>query len=469
MFGMARRSTKRTRITPETLEAMGAPALASLLVDHAKVDPVLRRKLQLLLASREGSDKLVAEIEKRIRTIGRSKSHITWERTKDIVQELDHLRETIAGQLASQDPTAAVERMWDFIGIADDVLERTGDNYGTLEEIFGQAMVDLGRLRADDPGSDPTELARRVLSIVEGDGFGSSGAVIRHLSEALGPRGRAEIRAASKTALAAVPKSEAADRWQLEERRHHLAHRLALLADIEGNVDDYIAAMREGGMEAAYAPDIAERLIRAGRSGEAIDWLKRSKRPFDDDDTAHIDLMIEALEALGKKDEAQDARWRYFEKTLNVDSLRAYLKRLPDFEDFEAERKAFEVAAKHRSVETALEFFVAWPNVQRADEIVRLREKELDGGAYYKLRPAAEALEDKYPAAATRLYRCMVESVLHRGSSKQYPYAARDLQSCIRLAPRVADEARLEKHATFIARLQESHGRKHGFWGLMSL
>ena len=154
---------------------MGAAALASVLVDHAKVDPVLRRKLGLLLASKEGSDKLVAEIEKRIRTIGRSKSHITWERTKDVVQELDHLRETIAGQLASQDRIAAVERMWDFIGMADDVLERTGDNYGTVEEVFGQAMVDLGRLCADDPGSDPTELARRVLSIVEGDGSAPQG------------------------------------------------------------------------------------------------------------------------------------------------------------------------------------------------------------------------------------------------------------------------------------------------------
>ena len=144
-------------------------------MDHAKVDPVLRRKLQLLLASKEGSDKLVAEIEKRIHD-RQVKSHIGWERTKDIVQELDHLRETIAGQLASQDRMAALERMWDFIGIADDVLERTGDNYGTVEEVFGQAMVDLGRLCADDPGSDPAELARRVLSIVEGDGFGSSGA-----------------------------------------------------------------------------------------------------------------------------------------------------------------------------------------------------------------------------------------------------------------------------------------------------
>ena len=114
------------------------------------------------------------------------------------------------------------------------------------------------------------ELARRVLSIVEGDGFGSSGATIRHLSEALGPSGRAEIQAATKKALAAVPKSEAADRWQVDERRRHLAHTLALLADIAGDVDDYISAMREGGMEAAYAPDIANKLIRAGRPGEAI-------------------------------------------------------------------------------------------------------------------------------------------------------------------------------------------------------
>jgi hypothetical protein len=55
---------------------------------------------------------------------------------------------------------------------------------------------------------------------------------------------------------------------------------------------------------------------------------------------------------------------KYFEKSLNIER-RAYLKRLPNFEDFEVERKAFEIAATHRSVDTALEFFVAWPNLQR--------------------------------------------------------------------------------------------------------
>jgi hypothetical protein len=37
------------------------------------------------------------------------------------------------------------------------------------------------------------------------------------------------------------------------------------------------------------------------------------------------------------------------------------------------------------------------------------------------------------------------------------------------LYPRIADESDIEKHATFMARLQQLHGRKHGFWGLMKL
>jgi hypothetical protein len=139
---------------------------------------------------------------------------------------------------------------------------------------------------------------------------------------------------------------------------------------------------------------------------------------LDEEDTAQIDLQVQALEALGRMDDAQKARWTYFQKTLNIEYLRAYLKRLPDFEDFEAERKAFAITAAHRSAETALTLFVAWPDLQRADRLVRERLTELDGAAYYTLRPAAEALEEKYPAAATRLYRCMLESVLDSGARR---------------------------------------------------
>ena len=61
----------------------------------------------------------------------------------------------------------------------------------------------------------------------------------------------------------------------------------------------------------------------------------------------------------------------------------------------------------------------------------------------------------------------MLESVLDRGASKLYPYAARDLLSCARLADHFGMEPGIEDHAGFMRRLNKQHGRKHGFWGLI--
>ena len=109
---MARTKT----VTPEALAALGAEALAEALITHAATDPVLRKKLGMLLAGTEGPGKLAAEIDKRIKTIGRSRSFVDWEKRKPLVHELDHLRVTMATRLARQDAARAVELLWDFIG-----------------------------------------------------------------------------------------------------------------------------------------------------------------------------------------------------------------------------------------------------------------------------------------------------------------------------------------------------------------
>jgi hypothetical protein len=76
-------------------------------------------------------------------------------------------------------------------------------------------------------------------------------------------------------------------------------------------------------------------------------------------------------------------------------------------------------------------------------------------------------LEEKFPDAANLLYRRLVESVLDRASSTQYPHAARDLISAMRVAARVPPGAAIESGATYLARLRKQHGRKHGFWHLI--
>lgn len=89
------------------------------------------------------------------------------------------------------------------------------------------------------------------------------------------------------------------------------------------------------------AADIASRLLSSGRALEALETLERA------DTTGRIDIPVEwqlarlqALEALGRAGEAQADRWTWFEQSLSDVHLRAFLKRLPDFDDLEAEEKA---------------------------------------------------------------------------------------------------------------------------------
>ncbi len=83
---------------------------------------------------------------------------------------------------------------------------------------------------------------------------------------------------------------------------------------------------------------------------------------------------------------------------------------------------------------------MTWPNLDAANRLVRAHHAELDGGDYGRLRPATEALAEKYPVAATLLHRALAEDVLRRASSRQYQYAARDVRACAGLATFVSAE-----------------------------
>ena len=83
------------------------------------------------------------------------------------------------------------------------------------------------------------------------------------------------------------------------------------------------------------------------------------------------------------------------------------------------------------------------------------------------LAAAAEALAGKHPVAATLLYRRMIESILGRASANQYGYAVRDVRNCESLAGQLPEDAGIEGHDAFMARLRKEHGRKSKFWDLV--
>ena len=101
-----------------------------------------------------------------------------------------------------------------------------------------------------------------------------------------------------------------------------------------------------------------------------------------------------------------------FEERLSAIQLRAYLKKLPDFEDVEAEKRAMRHALDFRSFPTALDFLRGWPDQARAARLVLTRAAEIDGNLYYLLVPAAQLIEGKHPLAATLLRRATIEDTL---------------------------------------------------------
>ena len=96
-------------------------------------------------------------------------------------------------------------------------------------------------------------------------------------------------------------------------------------------------------------------------------------------DPSSLGRRVDVMEALGRNVEAQAFRWQCFERTLSIAHLRNYLKRLPDFEDLEAEESAMSHALKSSNVHQALAFLVFWPALDKAATLVTKRASELNG------------------------------------------------------------------------------------------
>jgi len=238
------------------------------------------------------------------------------------------------------------------------------------------------------------------------------------------------------------------------------------VADAQGDVDGYIARFND---EARRAPRIAaciaERLLSADRAEEAwrvLEGADQGRLLRNDRDWQQTVLAV--MQARGQIQEAQAYRWACFTENLTISHLRAYLKGLPDFDDVEAEAKAMDIALAYPNVHSALDFLIRWPALDRASTLVLSRVKDLNGDFYDLLTPAGEALEARYPLAATLARRAMIDFTLENARASRYRHAARHLAECAAAAPRIADFGAHLNHEAYRRKLQADHARKTGFW-----
>ena len=115
---------------------------------QAEQDPAIARSLRLALAGTEGSGRLAAETEKRLRALARAKGFVEWDKVRPLARELDTLRQTIGGPLAKADPYAAVAQMRLLLDLAAGVFSAATTAAGCWARCSGDAGADFGRLWA---------------------------------------------------------------------------------------------------------------------------------------------------------------------------------------------------------------------------------------------------------------------------------------------------------------------------------
>jgi len=471
----------KTTLNAKNLETLGAARLADLLIEISTGSAVAKRRLRLELAGAQSPKEAGRAVAKRLTSIARARSFVNWQNRKPLVTDLQSQLRAIKEQIAPTDPAEALALAWRFMQVATPLFERCDDSSGIVIGVFHDACAFLGEL-ALAAGTPSESLADAAIEALRDNGYGQYDGLIAILTPALGEEGLAHLKqrieALAATPVPVPPKGEweavgygsggATYAHQMEERSRQSMVEMALkdIADAMGDVDAFIAQYDLKTRKVPQiAAEIATRLLAAGRTGDALGFIERADTKDSWVPREWQDTRLEVLEALDRKDEAQTFRWSCFENTLVSEYLRDFLKRLPDFEDIDAEDRAMDHAAAQPSLLPALGFFLEWPSLNRAARLLIDRQDEINGDHYEFLVPAAEALSERFPLAATLALRAMIDFTLSKARSKRYGYASQHLVDCAALSERIEDYGTFEPHATYIARLKRDHGRKTGFWG----
>ena len=402
------------KVTAENLAALGVERLAEILVAAAEARPDLKRRLRMELAAEQGAEHLAPEIDKRLASLETSRGKISWRQRPAFIRDLDGLRLLIVERLATLDRAQALGRLWTFLGVARRVTARMRDKDGSLAAVFAQAARDLGGLLGQVDATRAAEALAEAIAeapaawaiwlpiVLQTAPAGIAGAALRRLSERSGAKAG----------------------W---------IDLIRQLADASGDPGAYQATFTHKELlDPSAAADVAQRMLAADRVGEAQALLEAS-RPTPgrwklggskaaEPDFDWESAWIEVLERSGRTAEAQDARWASFERTLSAARAREFTKRLADFDDVEAEGRAFAFAAEHPDAALALRFLMEWPALPEAARLIQAKPEAV-ASPDAEVELWAAKLRGRYPAAAHQLLRKAAAAAFRR----------RDFATCDRL------------------------------------
>lgn len=277
---------RSSALDAKALLALGPERLTELLLELAASDPAIKRQLKLAVVTSSSPQEAAAQVRQRLVTIARSKRFYERDQRQPIRKDLTAQLDAITGPIAQGDPAAALELIWQFLELGDNVLGRCHDSSGLIGDIFREAIRQLSPIAAAAK-PEPLALAEQVFEALCHNGYGVFDDLIQQLSEPLGPVGLAALKQQfqqlGEQPVPVPPRQE----WQQvsygsggptyaheraeSSRQWTVKLGLQAVAEASGDVDGFIAQYTaEQQRFPLIAAEIAGRLLAAGRAEDAL-------------------------------------------------------------------------------------------------------------------------------------------------------------------------------------------------------
>lgn len=443
------------------LAALGAEALAGLLVEHALDDERLHARLLALTAgagpeSGPGFRQLAHAFDVAVDPGG----FVSWNEAYGFAQGLEEVIGAVEEHLGGGHGAEIVAFCEHALRRVEEAFEYVDDSNGELGGTK-ERLEELHLAACREARPDPRELAERLFRWeLEGDWETFFGAVERY-GDVLGESGIARYRELAEAAWAGEPELGPAGRLPWSSRRYRLSRIMEDLARSEGDVDALVAVLARDRSSAYRYLLIAEALLAADRADEATEWAERGLAAFPErPDPRLLDFVCERYGGAGRHDEAIGLAWERLEASPRLEAYQR-LARV-------AARGGLWESWRERARAVLLEASAARHGAQDRSELVAALLWEDDpeeawreakeGGCRRELWLAlARRRERDHPDDALEVYLAQIEPAIRDSDNHTYAGAVEWLEKVQAIFARLDQEDAFDE---LVREIRERHRAK---------
>jgi uncharacterized Zn finger protein len=463
----------------EHLRSLGVERLVELLLEHAREDERLAKRLETMALRAAGGPVDVVAYRALIERATAVHGYIAYREAWAFFAGVDEALDALAALLEAGHAAEVAELAEHALAALDATCGYVDDSDGGTSEAI-ERVEQLHHAACAQVRPDPVALADRLFGLALGTDNELLSDAIERYADVLGDAGLAHYRALVEAEWAKLPALGRDERSaRHDERRWLVTSMMEQLARLDGDVDRLVEIKaRDLADDWAYL-QIAELLAGAGRDEEALEWAERGLASSPEHRDRRLrEFVADAYRRCGRPGEAAALRAEQFRDTPSLETYRALREESEPLGEWPARREQA-LAELHAVADPSPQRkreqpAPAWARRDRSmlveiflweDEVAAAWEQAQAAGCAPALwrRLAAARAADR-PEDALAVYRMLIGRVVGATNNAAYQEAVELLGELEQL---LKPHDCADDHARLVAEVREVNRRKRNLLKLL--